>query len=61
LELTNDGLELIKLTDEELASDETPEYLKIRGYYFNEVEPKVYDITEPGKYKIDAKGNLNSC
>ena len=61
LELTNDGLELVKLTDEELASDETPEYLKIRGYYFNEVEPKVYDIIEPGKYKIDAKGNLIRC
>ena len=50
----NDGFELIKLTQEELTSADTPEYLRIRGYRFENRAAAIYTFDEPGEYFIEA-------
>lgn len=50
----NEGFELVKLTEEELASDRVPEYLRIRGYRFENRGAAVYEFTEPGEYTVEA-------
>ena len=49
----NDGFELIPLSDEELQSESTPEYLRIRGYRIENRGAKVCVFTEPGEYVVD--------
>ena len=50
----NDGFELVKLTEEERASDDVPEYLRIRGYRFEDRGAAIYEFDEPGEYFIEA-------
>ncbi len=50
----NDGFELVKLTQEELASDDVPEYLRIRGYRFENRAAALYTFDEPGEYFVEA-------
>jgi UDP-sugar pyrophosphorylase len=50
----NEGFELVKLTEEELAGDTVPEYLKIRGYRFENRGAAIYEFDEPGEYFIEA-------
>jgi UDP-sugar pyrophosphorylase len=50
----NEGFELVKLTEDELASDTVPEYLKIRGFRFENRGAAVYEFDEPGEYFIEA-------
>ncbi len=49
----NEGFELVKLTEEELASDTVPEYLKIRGFRFENRNAAIYEFGEPGEYFIE--------
>ncbi|HEY5653817.1 MAG TPA: UTP--glucose-1-phosphate uridylyltransferase [Pontiella sp.] len=52
---SNDGFELVKLTEAERAADsDVPEYLKIRGYKFENRGAAVYEFTEPGEYVVEA-------
>ncbi len=50
----NEGFELVQLTEEELASTHVPEYLKIRGYRFENRGAAIYEFDEPGEYMIEA-------
>ncbi len=45
----NDGFELVKLDD----AEEVPEYLKIRGYKFENRGAAIYEFDEPGEYVIE--------
>ena len=49
----NAGFEIVPLTESELASDDTPEYLRIRGYRIEDRGAEVHRFTEPGSYTID--------
>jgi UDP-sugar pyrophosphorylase len=51
---SNEGFELIKLSEDELANDSVPEYLKIRGYRFENRGAAVYEYDTPGEYVIEA-------
>ncbi len=46
----NDGFELVKLAEGEAV----PEYLKIRGYKFENRGAAIYEFDEPGEYVIEA-------
>ncbi len=50
---SNDGFELVKLTEAELASDRVPEYLRIRGYRFENRGAATYEFNEPGAYVVE--------
>jgi len=50
----NEGFELVKLTEEELASDAVPEYLRIRGYRFENRAAAVYEYETPGEYVVES-------
>ena len=51
----NAGFELVKLTDaERSAESDVPEYLKIRGYRFENRGAAVYEFNEPGEYVVEA-------
>lgn len=51
----NAGFELVKLTDaERSAESDVPEYLKIRGYRFENRGAAVYEFNEPGEYIVEA-------
>lgn len=51
----NEGFELVKLTDEERSAEsDVPEYLKIRGYKFENRGAAVYEFDEPGEYIVEA-------
>ena len=47
------GFEIVLLTEAELASEETPEYLRIRGYRIENRGAEIYEFTEPGEYTIE--------
>ncbi|NQY33025.1 MAG: UTP--glucose-1-phosphate uridylyltransferase [Coraliomargarita sp.] len=49
----NAGFEIVLLTEAELASEETPEYLRIRGYRIENRGAEIYEFTEPGEYTIE--------
>ena len=53
LSIDNEGFELVPLTGEELESESTPEYLRIRGYRIENRGAKVCVFTEPGEYVVD--------
>lgn len=49
----NAGFELVKLTEEERSAEsDVPEYLKIRGYKFENRGAAVYEFNEPGDYVV---------
>jgi len=50
----NDGYELVRLTDEELASNDVPEYLRIRGYRFENRGAAIHEYATPGEYVVEA-------
>jgi UDP-sugar pyrophosphorylase len=50
----NDGFELVKLTTEELGGNDVPEYLRIRGYRFENRAAAIHEFDEPGEYFINA-------
>ena len=50
----NEGFELVKLTEEELASDSVPEYLRIRGYRFENRAAAIHEFDQPGEYTVEA-------
>ena len=50
----NEGFELVKLTEEERSAEsDVPEYLKIRGYKFENRGAAIYEFDEPGEYVIE--------
>jgi UDP-sugar pyrophosphorylase len=51
---SNAGFELVELSDAEMADDSIPEYLKIRGYRFENRGAAVYEFNEPGEYTVEA-------
>ena len=60
LKVANDGFKLVRLTDAEMQSEGTPEYLRIRGYLIEDRGAKVYAFATPGAYLIDATGAVAS-
>jgi UDP-sugar pyrophosphorylase len=50
----NEGFELVRLTEAELASDSVPEYLRIRGYRFENRGAAIYEFDQPGEYLVEA-------
>jgi UDP-sugar pyrophosphorylase len=52
LTVENAGFERIELSAEEMASNDTPEYLKLRGYRIENRGAQIYEFTEPGEYKL---------
>lgn len=49
----NAGFKLVKLTEEELTSNSVPEYLRIRGYRFENRAAAIYEYDTPGEYVIE--------
>lgn len=54
LHVKNDGFEIIPLTDEQMASDETPEFLRIRGYQIKKLDAQVHYFEEAGEFSVGA-------
>ena len=50
----NEGFELVKLTEEELTSASVPEYLRIRGYRFEDRAAAIHEFDQPGEYTVEA-------
>ena len=51
----NDGFELVELTEEERSAEsDVPEYLKIRGYKFENRGAAIHVFDEPGEYIVEA-------
>jgi hypothetical protein len=50
------GYLLEELGDAEMASAETPEFLRIRGYKIVNPGVKKYVVSEKGRWVIDASG-----
>jgi UDP-sugar pyrophosphorylase len=51
----NEGFELAELTEaERSAKSDVPEYLKIRGYKFENRGAAIFEFTEPGEYTVEA-------
>ena len=50
------NLARLELSDEEIASGETPEYLRIRGYRIVNQGVKKFTISEEGRWEIDSSG-----
>ena len=48
----NDGFELVRLSEGELADPEVPEYLRIRGYRFVDRGAALYEFDQPGEYVV---------
>jgi UDP-sugar pyrophosphorylase len=51
---SNPGYELIELSDAEMTDPSVPEYLRIRGYRFENRGAAVYEFKEPGEYTLEA-------
>jgi len=52
LKVDNTGFEIVKLTDEEMESANTPEYLKLRGYHLENRGAQICEFPEPGEYTV---------
>jgi UDP-sugar pyrophosphorylase len=50
---SNAGYALVKLTEAEMTDPSIPEYLKIRGYRFENRGAAMYEFTEPGEYLVE--------
>ena len=51
---SNEGFQLVRLTEEDLADDQVPEYLRIRGYRFENRAAAVHVFDQPGDYVVEA-------
>ncbi|MBT8043216.1 MAG: UTP--glucose-1-phosphate uridylyltransferase [Pontiella sp.] len=51
---SNAGFEQVELSDADMASDSVPEYLKIRGYRYENRGAAVYEFSTPGEYIVEA-------
>ena len=51
---SNAGYEQVELSDADMASDRVPEYLRIRGYRFENRGAAVYEFDKPGDYVVEA-------
>jgi UDP-sugar pyrophosphorylase len=52
---SNDGFELVKLSEAERSAESgVPEYLKIRGYKFENKGAAIYEFDQPGEYTVEA-------
>ena len=49
----NEGFKQVRLTEAELADEKVPEYLRIRGYRFENRGAAIYEFTEPGEYTVE--------
>jgi UDP-sugar pyrophosphorylase len=49
----NAGFALVELTEAELADPAVPEYLKIRGYRFENRGAAVHEFSQPGEYIVE--------
>jgi UDP-sugar pyrophosphorylase len=49
----NEGFELVRMTDEELTDDSIPEYLRIRGYRFENRGAQILVFDQPGDYTVE--------
>jgi len=54
------SFELIELTDAEMASDDVPEYLRIRGYRIVDRGAIRYAADAPGKWIVHARGEIEA-
>lgn len=52
LTVDNAGFERVELSAEEMKSDKTPEYLKLRGYRIENRGAQILEFTEPGEYTV---------
>ena len=50
----NEGFALVELTEVEMADPAVPEYLKIRGYRFENRGAAIHTFDQPGDYTIEA-------
>jgi UDP-sugar pyrophosphorylase len=51
----NEGFELVKLSGEERSAEsDVPEYLKIRGYRFENRGAAIHEFDQPGEYVVEA-------
>jgi UDP-sugar pyrophosphorylase len=50
--IENEGFELALLSDEELQRAELPEYIRIRGYRFENRGAQIHIFDQPGDYVI---------
>lgn len=51
----NKGFKLIQLSEDERSNESSvPEYLKIRGYKFENWGAAIYEFNEPGEYTVEA-------
>ena len=48
----NAGFELLRLTEEDLADDTVPEYLRIRGYRYINRGAEIHEFDQPGEYTV---------
>jgi UDP-sugar pyrophosphorylase len=51
----NEGFEQVLLTEDELSGDRVPEYLRIRGYRFEDRGAAVYEFDRPGEYIVEPR------
>ena len=52
---SNDGFKLVRLNDSDRSPESSvPEYLKIRGYKFENCGAAIYEFDEPGEYTVEA-------
>lgn len=58
LKVENSGHKISLLSDEEVSKDDTPEYLKIRGYNIVDQGAQTYRFDKPGTFIIDSDGNV---
>ncbi|VGO19989.1 UTP--glucose-1-phosphate uridylyltransferase [Pontiella sulfatireligans] len=53
--IDNEGFKLVELTEEEMGpGGDAPEYIKIRGYRFEDRGAALYEFDEPGEYEVEA-------
>ena len=50
--IRNTGFKQVDLTSEEMVSDDTPEYLKLRGYRIEKHGAAIHEFAEPGIYTL---------
>lgn len=49
---SNEGFEMVRLTDAELDDVSIPEYIRMRGYRFEDRGAAIYEFDEPGDYVV---------
>ncbi|EDM24780.1 hypothetical protein LNTAR_03794, partial [Lentisphaera araneosa HTCC2155] len=52
---SNDGFKLVRLNNSDCSHESSvPEYLKIRGYKFENCGAAIYEFDKPGEYTVEA-------